>query len=316
MVEPDEFPIKFGPVSNGEFYPVPHSPVVRETIRRTHELADANARRLGMSRPAISSDARARRRPGRRARPRRRRAPTRTRGSSRDGGCGRCDRKSRSENHCAFFAQGVANAEISASAPPTWTRTPGRIVDQSMPETVTFSPAAPGVHRVPLGAERVDHLERPEAQRLQRLAVMLALGLPVAGDATRADRDSIVRPLRYATVRRAHLHDRAPLGRCAGTEGVQPAADVAQVMRGVVHGVADDPGRVGGLVTGGDRPVPVFVGHLRRAPVQTGDVLVELRDRSPACSAPPRVRADPAGTDRARARRRSTRCAGGNPSRR
>ena len=50
MVEPDEFPIKFGPVSNGEFYPVPHSPVVRETIRRTHELADANARRLGMSR--------------------------------------------------------------------------------------------------------------------------------------------------------------------------------------------------------------------------------------------------------------------------
>ena len=50
MVEPDEFPIKFGPVSNGEFYPVPHSPVVRETIRRTHQLADENARRLGMSR--------------------------------------------------------------------------------------------------------------------------------------------------------------------------------------------------------------------------------------------------------------------------
>jgi len=50
VVEPDEFPIKFGPVSNGEFYPVPHSPVVRETIRRTHKLADANARRLGMSR--------------------------------------------------------------------------------------------------------------------------------------------------------------------------------------------------------------------------------------------------------------------------
>jgi predicted TIM-barrel fold metal-dependent hydrolase len=46
----DEFPIKFGPVSNGEFYPVPHSPLVREAIRRTYRLADENARRLGMSR--------------------------------------------------------------------------------------------------------------------------------------------------------------------------------------------------------------------------------------------------------------------------
>ncbi len=45
-----ELPIKFGPVSNGEFLPVPHSPLVRETIRRTHRLADENARRLGISR--------------------------------------------------------------------------------------------------------------------------------------------------------------------------------------------------------------------------------------------------------------------------
>jgi hypothetical protein len=43
-------PIKFGPVSNGEFHPQPHSAVVRETIRRTYRLADENARRLGMSR--------------------------------------------------------------------------------------------------------------------------------------------------------------------------------------------------------------------------------------------------------------------------
>jgi predicted TIM-barrel fold metal-dependent hydrolase len=50
MPQPDEFPIKFGPVSNGEFHPVPHSPVVRETIRRTYRLADDHARRLGMSR--------------------------------------------------------------------------------------------------------------------------------------------------------------------------------------------------------------------------------------------------------------------------
>ena len=36
-------PIKFGPVSNGEFHPQPHSAVVRETIRRTYRLADDNA---------------------------------------------------------------------------------------------------------------------------------------------------------------------------------------------------------------------------------------------------------------------------------
>lgn len=46
----DVLPIKFGPVSNGEFVPVPHSPIVRETIRRTYALADRNARRLGISR--------------------------------------------------------------------------------------------------------------------------------------------------------------------------------------------------------------------------------------------------------------------------
>jgi uncharacterized protein len=43
-------PVKLGPVSNGEFHPVPHSPVVREAIRRAHEMADSNARRLGISR--------------------------------------------------------------------------------------------------------------------------------------------------------------------------------------------------------------------------------------------------------------------------
>lgn len=46
----ERLPIKFGPVSNGEFYPIPHSPVLREAIRRTYLLADHNARRLGMSR--------------------------------------------------------------------------------------------------------------------------------------------------------------------------------------------------------------------------------------------------------------------------
>lgn len=53
----DQLPIKFGPVSNGEFHPQPHSPLVREVIRRTHRLADDNARRLGISRRRFLSGA-------------------------------------------------------------------------------------------------------------------------------------------------------------------------------------------------------------------------------------------------------------------
>jgi hypothetical protein len=43
-------PIKLNPCSNGEYVPQPPSPVVRETVRRAHAEAEANARRLGMSR--------------------------------------------------------------------------------------------------------------------------------------------------------------------------------------------------------------------------------------------------------------------------
>jgi uncharacterized protein len=46
----ESLPVKLGPVSNGEFLPLPHSPVVQEAIRRTRALADVNARRLGISR--------------------------------------------------------------------------------------------------------------------------------------------------------------------------------------------------------------------------------------------------------------------------
>jgi hypothetical protein len=48
--EEPRLPVKFGPVSNGEFLPVPHTPVVREAIRRAHRTAEEHARRLGMSR--------------------------------------------------------------------------------------------------------------------------------------------------------------------------------------------------------------------------------------------------------------------------
>ena len=50
MCDDEPFPIKLGPVSNGEFLPVPHTPFVREVIRRTRLLADEHARRLGVSR--------------------------------------------------------------------------------------------------------------------------------------------------------------------------------------------------------------------------------------------------------------------------
>jgi predicted TIM-barrel fold metal-dependent hydrolase len=57
VTEPDPLPIKLGPVSNGEFLPLPHSPRVREAIRRTRLLADENARRLGISRRQFLSGA-------------------------------------------------------------------------------------------------------------------------------------------------------------------------------------------------------------------------------------------------------------------
>jgi predicted TIM-barrel fold metal-dependent hydrolase len=45
-----ELPIKLGPCSNGEYVPPPMTAIEAETIRATHEAADTQARRLGMSR--------------------------------------------------------------------------------------------------------------------------------------------------------------------------------------------------------------------------------------------------------------------------
>jgi uncharacterized protein len=45
-----ELPIKLGPCSNGEYVPPPMTPVEAETIRRTREAAETQARLLGMSR--------------------------------------------------------------------------------------------------------------------------------------------------------------------------------------------------------------------------------------------------------------------------
>jgi len=43
-------PITFGPCSNGEYDPVPQSPLIREVTRQALDAADRNARRRGMSR--------------------------------------------------------------------------------------------------------------------------------------------------------------------------------------------------------------------------------------------------------------------------
>src|SRR2546429_9152306 len=45
-----ELPIKLGRCSNGEYVPPPMTEIEGETIRRTHEGADTQARRLGGSR--------------------------------------------------------------------------------------------------------------------------------------------------------------------------------------------------------------------------------------------------------------------------
>ncbi|NND76279.1 MAG: amidohydrolase family protein [Ilumatobacter sp.] len=46
----DDLPLRFHPLSNGEYAPLRPSPVVDEAIRRTLDLATTNARRTGMSR--------------------------------------------------------------------------------------------------------------------------------------------------------------------------------------------------------------------------------------------------------------------------
>jgi hypothetical protein len=49
----DRLPIELGSVSNGEYFPLPQSPVLRETERQARDLVDREARRLGMSRRAF-----------------------------------------------------------------------------------------------------------------------------------------------------------------------------------------------------------------------------------------------------------------------
>ena len=116
---------------------------------------------------------------------------------------------------------------------------PGWMLAQSIPPIVTFSPARPGLDRVTLGPQRVDHLGRPEAQRLQRPAVVPPLRLAIAHQAPVAHLGDLDRLLRHAAVRHVELRDDALLGGRARSEQVDAAADVAQVVGGVVDGVAE-----------------------------------------------------------------------------
>jgi hypothetical protein len=46
----DHLPVELGPVSNGEYVPLPQSPVLREAERRARDTVDRQSRRRGMSR--------------------------------------------------------------------------------------------------------------------------------------------------------------------------------------------------------------------------------------------------------------------------
>ena len=135
------------------------------------------------------------------------------------------------------------------------------------------------MNRVAFRAEIVDDLGRPQAHGLPRPAVMPSLGLLIALEATTADHRVEQGSLRHATARRAHLRDETLLPRCARAEGGQPAADVAEMMSRVVHGMTHDPSDVELLIAGDDRPVPLIVVQPERSAVQASHVLVELGDR-------------------------------------
>ena len=86
-----------------------------------------------------------------------------------------------------------------------------------------------GVQAVSLGSECVDHVLRPEAQRLERSAVVSPLGLPVADEAAAVDRRGPECSLRDAAVGGVDLDDRSPLCRRPRAERVQAACDVPHI---------------------------------------------------------------------------------------
>ncbi len=139
--------------------------------------------------------------------------------------------------HAAVSRRRRTNRRSSSTAPRTPTprrarhrsrcARPGRIVDQSMPAMQTFSPALPGADRMALGTQPVDHLRRPQAQRLPHATVVLPCRLPVAVDPAVAD-DRPRRPAASARRLPTRTGPRPVPRACrrADTEGVEAAADV------------------------------------------------------------------------------------------
>ena len=94
-------------------------------------------------------------------------------------------------NQPAFFAHGVAWEEISARTEPMRTIVPGRRLAQSMPDTVTFSPASPGLDGMALVLQRGDDVRAPEAQRLEGAAVVTPVALHVPFGSRPADLEAV-----------------------------------------------------------------------------------------------------------------------------
>ena len=160
-------------------------------------------------------------------------------------------RKSPSVNHWALCRHGVAGTVSSATASPSWSRTPGRIVTQSIPAQGQILAGAAGLDGMALLLERLDDVDRVEAERLPDPPVVFPRSpcrspsrprRPMRTDATgrfgTPPSDTFTDCDAAERRRRRHSH-----------QGVQIPTRVGEVVGGVVHGMAHDPGAVDGVVT-------------------------------------------------------------------
>ena len=212
--------------------------------------------------------------------------------------------KFRSANHCAFFAHGVANAETSAqhrAEVDAHTGPDRRPVDARDGHVLS---GRARIHRVPFGAQRVDDFAGPQAQRLQRLTVVLAFRLRVTDHAAPVHLDARLWLLGHAAARHVDLHDGALLRRRARAERVQTRGRRRGVMRCVVHRMRDGPANVEYLVADGERSRPSVGAHAVRGAVQLARrACPAARSPRPASPVPPGHRRRAAGRSRGAAPR-------------
>jgi hypothetical protein len=111
--------------------------------------------------------------------------------------------------------------------------------------------------------------------------VVAAVGLAITDQPAVAHLGDLHGRLGHAPVARAELGDDALLGRRARAEEVDAAADVAQVVGGVVDGVAQDPPGVDLVPVRDSGPAPlggVVVTDRERPALEALDVLREPLD--------------------------------------